>query len=269
MTRIALCACVLALCGLSSSAHAIAPAPGPAPLRFGGSINAGVGFFYPSSANDFIESVLDSVIRDLEGRTGISIDRPELVPILVNVPIQLTGFVRVGDSFQAEAWWEVAAANGAGWTLDQSYSYSDGYQYVSGREHQKVVFTPSWRAIGANALYLAGGPRSRMRPMAGAGLGYYSGTFRVADSGRSSSGPSWDDEFDYVGNAIGANVILGFSIVASRNLELECRVTGRYANIAELKRGNQVLRDTARGGEKVQMNLSGIDFRFGARVVLP
>ena len=264
MTRIAMFTCAIALCCSSGVAHAVEPTPERTPLRLGVSVNGGVGFFYPSAANDFVQYALDSEVDTL--RTLLS-SVPELnpVPLLVNVPVQVLAFARVTDSFQAEAWWEAGTANGSGWTLDESIHY--GFEMAA--FHEKVTFTPSWRALGANAVYLAGGPNGRMHPMFGAGLGYYTGTFLMEYSGYNSAGAAWNDKYRYVGKGFGANLIAGLSFALVRNLELGLRVTGRYANIPELKRDGVVLRNPDRENEKVSLNLSGIDFRLGASVVMP
>jgi hypothetical protein len=264
MTRIALCTCVVVLCSLSSVARAVEPAPGPTPLRLGVSVNGGVGFFYPSSANDFVQYALDSRVDTLGSLLG-SVPDLNPVPLLVNVPVQILAFARVSESFQAEVWWETGTGNGSGWTLDESYSY--GYEWAT--FHEKVVFTPSWRALGANALYIAGGPHGRVHPMFGAGLGYYTGTFLAEYSGSTSTGTTWNTESRYEGKGVGGNAIVGISFAVARNFELGLRVTGRYANIPELKRDGVALRNPDQGNEDVALNLSGIDFRLGASIVLP
>jgi hypothetical protein len=271
MTRIALWACVFALCGWSVNALASGPTPGPTPIRLGGSINVGIGFFYPSAANDYIQSQLDDEILSLGQLVGRDLGRQEAVPTFAYVPVQVAALVRIMDAFQA--WWEAGTANGSGWTLDEFFNGYYEYAFYEQVFHEKVVFTPSWRALGANVVYVAGGPNSLLRPMVGAGLGYYTGAFREERSGRYSetgaAPSSWDGEHRFVGDAVGGSVILGFSFVPARNVELECRLTGRYARVPELKLDNQVLRDPAHGNEKVELDLSGVDFRLGVRILLP
>jgi hypothetical protein len=232
-----------------------------APVRFGLKGDLGLGFYFPGQLNDL---VLDEW-NDLT--SGVLTDEEKPTPFIVNIPFRMAGFIRLQQRLQGELWVEGMAGNSSGWNVDilnSSYGSSQ-------REHDEVTFTPSYSAIGISGVLLAGEPDARIRPTVGLGIGNYSGKVKIASKGYirgTSSDYSWDDEYEYKGSTIGVSGLVGLTLAVSRNLEFDGHMTLRYANIKELKRGGAILFNRSKG-EKVGLNLTGIDFRLGASIILP
>ena len=240
-------------------------------------IRAGIGaqgfvsFFYPDDINNFTKDFYNNLSYQFKQMGFYSSSGNDIPKFYAGYGYSYKAGLRVLNIFELEPYWDNFYAFPLNMKMD--FTYGNSYYNTYDSYTANYQFQPIYDERGISLLFVPGSKRKHSFFTIGVGVGNLLGKFIIKTTGSQNIDGNFTDfsnSVSYTGNTTVYHGIIGITSVPWKFLELEFWFNGRYARIPSIKNNQgDELTNINRSDQKVALDFTGIDFRFGLTFIFP